>query len=83
MRRHNKYEPWYVKGRRNAFAKNIDSRQPAQSEPADVSRYFSLSLNFLPVKGPFYPHDSVGFFDKKLILWIHNKVMSCLVLWIT
>ena len=35
----------------NTFAKNIDSRQPAQ---ADVGRNFSLSLIFLLIVGLFY-----------------------------
>ena len=35
-------------------AKIIDPRQPAQSAQADVDRNFSLSLNFLLVKGLFY-----------------------------
>ena len=34
--------------------KNIDPCQPAQSAQADMGRNFSLSINFLHVKGPFY-----------------------------
>ena len=34
----------------NAFAKNIDSCQPAQSAQADMNGNFSLSLNFQHVK---------------------------------
>ena len=37
----------------NAFAKSIDSRQPAQSAQADMDRNFSLPLMFVHVKGPF------------------------------
>ena len=35
----------------NKSAKSIDSCQPAQSAQADMSRNFSMSLNFLHVKG--------------------------------
>ena len=35
----------------NDYAKSIDLCQPAQ---ADMGRNFSLSLNFLPLKEPFY-----------------------------
>ena len=38
----------------NAFAKSVESCQPAQSAQADMSRNFPLSLIFLPAKGPFY-----------------------------
>ena len=47
-------EPCCVKRSLNASAKGIDSCQLAQSAQADLSRNFSLSLNFLHVKGPFY-----------------------------
>ena len=36
--------PFYVKFGLNTFAKNIDTRQPAQSTQADMGRTFSLSL---------------------------------------
>ena len=38
----------------NTLAKSFGSCQPAQIAQADMSRNFSLSLNFLPVIGPFY-----------------------------
>ena len=41
---------WFM---RNAFAKSIDSRQPAQSAQADMGRNFSPSFSFLPVKWLF------------------------------
>ena len=43
-----------VKKGLNAFANSIDPRQPAQSAQADVGRNFSISFNFLHVKGKFY-----------------------------
>ena len=48
------FESYSVNRRFNVFAKSIDSCQPAQSAQADMKRNFSLSLNFLLVKGPFY-----------------------------
>ena len=44
-----------VKMSPTAFAKSIDSCQPAQSAQAYKSRNFSLNLNFLQDKEPFYP----------------------------
>ena len=38
----------------HGFAKDIDSRQPAQSAQADMGRNFSLSLIFLHVEGQLY-----------------------------
>ena len=38
----------------NVFAKSIDPCQPALSAHADMGRNFSLSLNFLHVKGLFH-----------------------------
>ena len=66
----------------NAFAKSIDPCQPAQSAQADMGRYFSPSLNFLHVKGPFYIviQSVVG---ENGFLWIHNYMMSCLFKFIT
>ena len=46
-------EPWSVK-RAECIAKSIDPCQSAQSAQADMSRYFSLSLNFLHAKRWFY-----------------------------
>ena len=45
------YEPCSVKRGLNASAKSIEQCQPAQSAQADMDRNFSLSLNFLHVKG--------------------------------
>ena len=51
-----------------AFAKSIGLCQPAQSAQADINRYFSLSLNFLNIKGLFYdtppPPKMSRLFDK-------------------
>ena len=38
----------------NASAKSIDPCQPAQSAQAYMDQNFSLSLNFLYLKRPFY-----------------------------
>ena len=38
----------------NAFAKSIDTCQPAQFAQADMCRYFSLSLYFLHVIRPMH-----------------------------
>ena len=56
-----------VKWELYVFAKSIDPRQPAQFAQADMGRDFSLSLNFLDIKGSFFfmTHSAVS-------LWIHN-----------
>ena len=59
----------------HVFAESFDTYQPAQSAQADMSRNFSLYLNFLLVKGQY----SLCFswiIDKKVdFLWIHKFVM--------
>ena len=49
----------------DAFAKSIDSCQPAQSAQADMGRNFSLSVQFLHFKRLFYCHYSVGLVSHK------------------
>ena len=58
----------------DAFAKSIDSCQPAQSAQADKGQCFSLCLNLL-VKGPFYIMDQSVARKKKRILLVHNLVI--------
>ena len=48
------YRQCPVRKELNAFAKSTDSCQPAQSAQADMSRNFSISLNFLNIKGSLY-----------------------------
>ena len=53
------YESCSAKSGLNAFAKSIDSCQPAQSAQADMSRNFSLSFNFLHIKKKNLRYDSI------------------------
>ena len=64
--------PFCLKRDFNAIAKSIEPGQPAQSEQADLGRYFLRSVNFLEVKGQghVYLIDSVG--GQNGYLWIHN-----------
>ena len=43
-----------IKSGLNAFAKSIDSGQPAQSAPADMGLNFLVLVNFLHLKGRVY-----------------------------
>ena len=47
-------EPWASKRRPNAYAKNIDTGQPAQSAQADLSPNVSLQISFLYISEPVY-----------------------------
>ena len=62
-----------VKRGLEAFAKSIDPCQPAQFAPADMGRNFSLQINFLHIKGPFYLMIRSVSCSTKWILWIYNE----------
>ena len=64
-----------MKRKLNAFAKSIDSCQPAQSAQADMSRNFPLILDFTVSGDPFYTMIQSNVL-KKCNSWIHNGTIS-------
>ena len=62
----------------NGLVNSIDTCQSLQSMQADIGQNFLLSLNFWHVRGTNLHSGSLSCVTK-LILWIHDEVISCLV----